>query len=131
ETHHSRKEDAPSGTALKIATAVSDARDEGMKLQYGRGGRKSRSKGEIGMHSVRGGGVVGSHEVMFLNNNDKITISHESFSREAFADGAITAARFIYKRRGIFGMEDVLRLTMPFRLRLPEAGETAAGLRQV
>lgn len=110
ETHHCRKEDSPSGTALKIAASVREGRGGELMLLHGRKGRECRRHGEIGLHSVRGGGVVGRHEVMFLNETDKITIAHESFSREVFADGALLAVRYMAGRRGLYSMEDVLGL---------------------
>ncbi len=101
EIHHKNKKDSPSGTAIKISAEI----DKGLRSS-GKGDEGS----EIPIHAVRAGGVVGKHEVMIIGENDKIEISHESFSRKAFALGAIHAIRFIAKKSGYFEMSDVLNL---------------------
>lgn len=100
EIHHKRKKDAPSGTALKIAGEI----EKGLRSSGAREGE------EIPITAVRAGGVVGKHEVMIIGEEDKIEISHESFSRRAFAAGAIKAVRFLYKKSGYYEMADVLDL---------------------
>jgi len=101
EIHHKRKKDAPSGTALKIAKEI----EKGLKLSG-----KDASESDIPITAIRAGGVVGKHEVMIVGEEDKIEISHESFSRKAFALGALRAARFICKKTGYYEMTDVLNL---------------------
>lgn len=101
EIHHKNKKDAPSGTSLKIANEIG----KGLKSS---GAFKHES--DIPIHSVRVGGVVGKHEVMIVGENDKIEISHESFSRKAFAVGAIHAVNFIAGKTGYYEMSDVLNL---------------------
>ena len=101
EIHHKNKKDIPSGTALKIAKEVENALTTcGIPL----------NKQEIPIDAIRAGGVVGRHEVMFIGEEDKIEISHESFSRKAFALGAARAVKFIHGRSGYFEMDDVLDL---------------------
>lgn len=101
EIHHKRKKDAPSGTALKIAKEV----EKGLKSSG-----IEKDKFDIPITAVRAGGVVGKHEVMIIGEEDKIEITHESFSRRAFAEGAIRAIRFVFKKSGYYEMSDVLDL---------------------
>lgn len=108
ETHHNRKADAPSGTALMLANAVMDVRPE-LHTTDGRSGQHKRTPDEIGMHAVRRGNVVGIHEVMFGTNNQTITITHEAHDRALFADGALDAAKFmIGKEPGMYNMDDLV-----------------------
>ena len=108
ETHHNRKLDAPSGTALMIANALTDVRPES-SFQYGRGGQKKREKNEIGIHAVRMGNIVGTHEVMIGTDTETITLKHEAHSRALFADGAIAAAAFLVtKPAGLYAMSDLV-----------------------
>lgn len=101
EIHHKRKKDAPSGTAFKIAKEIEKGLvSSGVKVK----------ESDIPIHAVRAGGVVGKHEVMIIGEEDKIEISHESFSRRVFALGALKAVRFVYKRTGYYEMNDVLNL---------------------
>lgn len=101
EVHHKNKLDSPSGTAKKIAFEIQNGlKNKGITI----------SNTEIPINSVRAGGVIGRHEVMIVGEEDKIEISHESFSRKAFAQGAIKAAQFINKKSGYFEMRDVLDL---------------------
>ncbi len=100
EVHHKHKKDSPSGTALKIAGEIEK-------------GLKASNAGEIGsipINAVRAGGVIGKHEVMIIGEDDKIEISHESFSRKAFALGAVRAVNFISGKSGYYEMNDVLNL---------------------
>ncbi len=111
ERHHSRKVDAPSGTAFMIAEKIAAEVGDGVKYSYDRHSqRKPRDKKEIGIHSVRGGNIVGDHEVIFAGANEVITLSHHAQSREIFADGAINAARFLFnKPPGLYDMNDMLK----------------------
>ncbi len=99
EVHHKNKKDSPSGTAFKIATEV----EKGV-ISSG------KEKPEVTIDAVRVGGVVGSHKVMLVGEYDKLEITHESFSRKAFALGALKAIRFINKKAGYYEMGDVLEL---------------------
>jgi 4-hydroxy-tetrahydrodipicolinate reductase len=99
ETHHKHKKDAPSGTALKLAGEIKKS------LASNGAGFK-----EVPISAYRVGGVVGKHEIMVVGEEDKIEISHESFSRKAFALGAVKAVNFIHKKHGYYEMEDVLNL---------------------
>lgn len=110
ESHHRHKKDSPSGTALKIAAAISAVKGQKdrFKFTYGRKGSTPRESGEIGIHAVRAGGIVGIHQVLFAGDSDEIEITHRSYSRTVFAEGALTAAKFIIKEKGFFNMEDIL-----------------------
>lgn len=111
EAHHRMKRDAPSGTALKLAEVIAEALDVelGQVATYGRQGIAPRVEGEIGIHAVRGGGIVGDHNVIFVNDSEQIEITHRAFSRQTFALGAIRAAKFIvHQNPGLYSMLDVL-----------------------
>ena len=112
EVHHSGKKDAPSGTALRIAEEVTGARGVSTDdvVVTGRSGSQSqRHPGEVGISSVRGGGVTGVHSVHFMSQFETLTIKHVVHSREAFAAGAVLAARFAATAvPGLYGMDDVL-----------------------
>ncbi len=109
ETHHVRKLDAPSGTALAIAKGLQEVRPEAT-LHCGRSGQGKRAPEEIGIQSVRIGNVVGIHEVMVGTDNQTITLKHEAHSRALFAEGALTAAAFVKdKAPGLYGMNDMIR----------------------
>ena len=108
ETHHNRKVDAPSGTALMIAEALSSARG-GASVVRGRDGASKRERGEIGISAVRRGDIVGIHEVYVSTETQTITLKHEAHSRSLFAEGAIAAAEFIKnKPAGLYGMQDMI-----------------------
>ena len=108
ETHHNRKVDAPSGTALMLADAVREARPE-LHYNLGRSGDCRREPDEIGINSVRMGNIVGTHEVMFGTNTQTITVTHQAHDRALFADGAVAAARFLAgKPAGMYDMDDLL-----------------------
>lgn len=111
EMHHNRKLDAPSGTALMIADGVSEALGKDMHYVYDRHTqRKPREKDEIGIHSLRGGTVVGEHEVIFAGPQETITLSHSAQSRDIFANGALNAAKFIsLQANGLYSMSDMLK----------------------
>ena len=110
EMHHNQKIDAPSGTALMIADSIREELDEGVKYEYDRHSkREKRSKNEIGIHAVRGGTITGEHQVIFAGLDEIITISHSARSKELFATGAISAAKFICgKPAGLYKMADMI-----------------------
>ena len=110
EKHHNLKKDAPSGTALMLADSVNEAFESKKNLVNGREGIVgARTKAEIGMHAVRGGTIVGEHEVMFAGEDEIITISHSARSKRVFAAGAIRAAKFLKgKAAGMYEMKDLL-----------------------
>jgi len=112
ETHHNKKKDAPSGTALMLAGKICSAWGKTLEscAVYGRQGITGERKcGELGIHSVRGGGVVGDHIVQFLSELESLTIQHTAFSREAFASGVLSALLWITKQPpGLYSMLDVL-----------------------
>lgn len=111
EKHHNQKIDAPSGTALMLADAINEELDNGMKFEYDRHSkREKRAKNEIGIHAVRGGTIVGEHEIMFAGRDEIITLSHSARSKEIFAVGAVNAAVFMKgKKAGIYEMSDLLK----------------------
>ncbi len=110
ETHHNRKKDAPSGTALMLADAISEADGVKHAYVYGRSEKdRRREPGEIGFHSIRGGTIVGQHEVRFLGEDEEISIRHEAYSKQVFASGALRAAQFLLtKQNGLYSMEDLV-----------------------
>ncbi|MBO7407074.1 MAG: 4-hydroxy-tetrahydrodipicolinate reductase [Clostridia bacterium] len=110
EKHHNRKVDAPSGTALALADAVSSAHEGGFDYVYDRSTRREkRSKRELGISAVRGGNIVGDHSVMFISDNEIIELSHSALSRSVFADGSLRAAAFLKdKAPGMYGMDDMV-----------------------
>jgi 4-hydroxy-tetrahydrodipicolinate reductase len=110
EKHHNQKKDAPSGTALMLADTIRESREDALTYVYGRaGGDTQRKKGELGIHAVRGGTIVGQHEVIFAGHDEIITIGHQAFSRQVFATGAIAAARYLVTRQpGVYNMQDML-----------------------
>ncbi len=110
ETHHNRKIDAPSGTALLLADSMNDALNNEMKYEYDRHSkREKRASKEIGIHSIRGGTEVGKHSVIFFGENESLEITHNCTSRSVFARGAIKAAEFIqHKEKGLYSMNDMV-----------------------
>ncbi len=110
EKHHSRKVDAPSGTALALADAINEASDEKYDYTFDRSARsESRPKNEIGISSVRGGTIVGEHEVLFAGLDEVIEFKHTVYSRSVFAKGAVQAAAFLAgKPAGYYDMSDVI-----------------------
>ena len=108
EIHHTRKVDAPSGTALMLFNAVKEVRPDAW-ANCGRSGEGKRTAEEIGIHALRMGNVVGIHEVHIVTANQSLTLKHESGSRAMLADGAVDAARFIAgKPAGLYNMENIL-----------------------
>jgi 4-hydroxy-tetrahydrodipicolinate reductase len=102
EEHHSKKKDIPSGTALKIAGEIEKA----LALS-----NEEARPVKVPINAVRAGGIVGKHEVQIAGDEDMVSISHQSFSRKAFASGALRAARYIYRKSGYYEMSDVLNLS--------------------
>lgn len=113
EIHHSLKKDAPSGTAVTLAESVKRGKGAG-KFLYGREGQVgARTTEEIALHAVRGGDVVGDHTVLFLGAGERIELVHRVTSRDAFAQGAVTAAQWLIRHKktaGLYDMRDVLGL---------------------
>ena len=108
EAHHTRKVDAPSGTALMLFNAIKEVRPEAVP-NCGRSGEGKRTREEIGIHALRMGNVVGIHEIHIHTGNQSLTLKHESGSRAMLADGACDAARFMVgKGKGLYHMEDML-----------------------
>ncbi len=111
ETHHRHKKDAPSGTALLLARAAAEGRGQDLDevAVYGRGGVAPREEGEIGIHALRGGAVVGEHRLIFYSEGEEVEVVHRALSRRTFADGAMRAAKFAAGAEpGLYGMNDVL-----------------------
>ena len=110
ESHHNRKIDSPSGTALLLADSINNALDNKLTYEFDRHSkREKRSKNEIGFSSIRGGNIVGEHSVMFIGENETFEITHKAYSRAVFADGAIKAACFLVdKENGFYNMDDLL-----------------------
>ena len=110
ERHHNQKLDAPSGTALALADAVNDAMDQAYEYKFDRSQeRKKREAKEIGISAVRGGTIVGEHEVIFAGKDEVIEIKHTSYSRSVFGKGAVEAAKFIKgKEAGYYDMRKVV-----------------------
>ena len=109
EKHHNRKLDAPSGTALMLADAISAVR-KGAYYVFGRGGQRKSEKSEIGIHAIRMGNIVGEHEVIIGTDTQTITLKHEAHTRALFAEGAIAAADFLVgKPAGLYAMKDIVK----------------------
>ena len=108
EVHHTRKVDAPSGTAHMLFNAIKEVRPNAWE-NCGRSGEGKRTKDEVGVHALRMGNVVGIHEVHINTGNQTLTLKHESGSRAMLADGAVAAARFMEgKAKGLYNMESIL-----------------------
>lgn len=112
EKHHNQKIDAPSGTAIMLAEAINATLDNRMMYEYDRHSkREKRPANEIGIHSIRGGNIVGEHEVLFAGHDEVITLSHRATSKEVFAVGAIKAALYMKgKTPGLYDMNNVIAL---------------------
>ena len=110
EKHHNRKLDAPSGTAIALADSINQALDQKYSYKYDRSQeRKRREKTEIGISAVRGGTIVGDHDVIFAGTDEVITFSHSAYSRAIFGKGAVQAAKFLAgKPAGLYQMSDVI-----------------------
>lgn len=114
EMHHRTKKDAPSGTAVTLAEILAEVRKQQLRkiLRHGRQGiTGERTDNEIGMHSLRGGDVVGDHTVIFAASGERLELTHKAASRETFANGALRAALWVVKQKpGVYDMQDVLGL---------------------
>lgn len=111
EAHHRRKLDAPSGTALLLADSINSSMDEKLDYTYDRSDRhEQRRENEIGISSLRGGTIVGDHDVIFAGEDEVISFNHRAYSRKIFANGAIAAAKFLIgKSNGLYDMSDVIK----------------------
>ena len=114
EMHHRLKKDAPSGTAKSLAEILADVRKQQLEAvaRHGRVGIVGeRTPEEIGIHSIRGGDVVGDHTVIFANNGERVELTHKASSRDTFANGALRAALWVVQQKpGLYDMQDVLGL---------------------
>lgn len=110
EKHHNQKIDAPSGTALMLADAIAEEKENKVNYEFNRHSkREKRPKDEIGLHSIRGGTIVGEHDVMFCGKDEIITLSHSARSKEIFAVGAIKAALYMSgKPAGMYDMSNIV-----------------------
>ena len=110
EKHHNQKLDAPSGTAIMLADAINAELEAPYNYVYDRHSvRAKRSKTDIGMHSIRGGTIVGEHEIIFAGRDEVITLKHEAHSKSVFAVGAVNAAVFLCRKpAGLYAMSDML-----------------------
>ena len=110
ETHHNRKIDAPSGTALLLADSINEALGNSMEYNFNRfQNREKRKKNEIGFSSIRGGNIVGEHTVCFFGENDCLEITHKAYSRGLFAEGALKGAEYIVnKENGYYTMDEII-----------------------
>ena len=111
EKHHNQKIDAPSGTAIMLANAINETLGDTKNYVYDRHSRRQkRDKNEIGMHAIRGGTIVGEHDVIFAGNDEVITLSHSAASKTVFAEGSINAAVYISKKgAGLYDMSELVR----------------------
>ena len=110
ETHHNKKIDSPSGTAILLADAINKVFDGEKEYNFDRmSKREKRDKKEIGFSSIRGGNIVGEHTVQFYGENETLEITHKSYSRQVFAEGALKAAKFIVTQKvGLYDMKDLV-----------------------
>lgn len=111
EKHHNQKLDAPSGTAIMLAEAINGELDDRCTYTYDRHSvRAKRGQNEIGMHSIRGGTIVGEHEIIFAGRDEVISLKHEAHSKSVFAVGSVNAAVFLCgKPSGLYAMDDLLK----------------------
>lgn len=111
EKHHNQKLDAPSGTALMIAGAINEVSDGRYQYEYDRHARRAvRPKNEIGIHSIRGGTIVGEHKVIFAGTDETLSLTHIAGSRNAFAAGALRAAEFLlHQTPGLYDMNNLIQ----------------------
>tara|TARA_Y100001935_G_scaffold89010_1_gene73854 strand:- start:846 stop:1664 length:819 start_codon:yes stop_codon:yes gene_type:complete len=115
ESHHNKKIDAPSGTAITIGQRIAKVRKKDLNelTENDRSGsNKPRTPGKIGFHAIRGGDIVGDHKILFIGKEESVEITHKAFSRDNFASGALKAAEWVCnKQKGLFAMDDVLKMT--------------------
>ena len=117
EKHHNRKLDAPSGTALMLANAVNDGLKGKKNVMLGREAHGSKEASTINVHAIRGGNIVGEHEVLFAGSEELITLSHTALSRSVFANGALEAAKFlVHCEPGLYNMDDLVSLKLNSKL---------------
>lgn len=111
ETHHNRKVDAPSGTALLLADSINNELNNEMHYEYDRHvKREKRDKKEIGIHSIRGGNIVGTHTVTFFSENETFEVTHTATSRGVFAEGALKAAEYlVLQNNGLYSMDNLIK----------------------
>ena len=109
EKHHNKKVDSPSGTAVMIANAVKEIREQS-EFIYGRHGRTGkRQQNEVGIHAIRGGTIVGEHSAIFAGNDEILEINHSARSKNVFAEGAIAAAKYLVNQEpGFYNMDNML-----------------------
>ncbi len=115
EAHHRNKKDAPSGTALLLARAAAEGRGQELDevVVYGREGISPRKEGEIGIHALRGGAVVGEHRLVFYSEGEEVEVTHRAISRRTFAAGALRAAKFVATAKpAVYGMRDMLEVNI-------------------
>ena len=114
EKHHYHQVYAPSGTALLLADTIKDSLKDETKYIYGRQGHAKREQNEIGIHAIRGGGIVGDHDVIFAGTGEVIELNHKAISREVFAVGALKACEFMgtVTEPGLYDMDDVINLNI-------------------
>lgn len=112
EKHHNQKVDAPSGTAILLADTIKNSLSDETQYVYGREGNSKRQQNEIGIHAVRGGSIVGDHDVIFAGTGEVIELSHKAISREVFAIGALKACEYMSKvnKPGLYDMNNVIGL---------------------
>jgi 4-hydroxy-tetrahydrodipicolinate reductase len=111
EKHHNQKVDSPSGTALLLANTIKDSIKDETSFVKGRDGIGKRDHKEIGIHAIRGGNIIGDHEIIFAGKGECIEIKHTAISREVFAVGALKACEYIYKKEsGLYSMDDVVNM---------------------
>lgn len=112
EAHHKFKKDAPSGTALKTAEVICEALGKSLDEfgVYGREGESPRKDGEIGIHAIRAGDIVGDHTVLFSTLGERVEVTHRAHSREAFVSGVVKAVDYVVGKSGVYSMKDVLGL---------------------
>ncbi|NCA67073.1 MAG: 4-hydroxy-tetrahydrodipicolinate reductase [Clostridia bacterium] len=110
EQHHNNKVDAPSGTAISIAKEINEVYEDKMSFCYGRhAGNEKRGNNVIGIHAIRGGTIVGKHDIMYIGTDEVVTLSHEAQSRQILAHGSVRAAQFIQdKQSGLYNMKDIV-----------------------
>lgn len=111
ETHHNRKIDAPSGTAITLANSINEALGNNMKYVFNRHDiHEKRKPNEIGFSAIRGGNIVGEHSVQFYGQHETFEIKHTSYSRNVFAEGALKAAEFIFNKPAkLYEMDDLIK----------------------
>ncbi|AYD39766.1 4-hydroxy-tetrahydrodipicolinate reductase [Clostridium fermenticellae] len=109
EKHHNQKVDSPSGTAILLADTIKDSIPEETTYVHGRNGIAKRKHQEIGIHSIRGGSIVGEHDILFAGQGETIELKHTALSREVFAIGALKACEFMSgKHNGLYSMDDII-----------------------